>query len=152
MLNDVDVTERARRAEQALPEIARRLFTFLPEDALANLPSAQLKVCSLLLGGPRTMTQIGEELNISVSAVTQLADRLEKADLVERLATDRDGDRRARYLALTPHGAALMESRRECRVRRVAAALARLPDSDQASVVAALETLLAACRQVGEAG
>lgn len=142
--------ERARRAEQALPEIARRLFTLLPDDALANLPGTQLKVCSLLLGGPRTMSQIGEELGISVSAVTQLADRLEKVDLVERQAVDREGDRRARYLALTPRGAELMESRRRCRVQRVAAALARLPDSDQTRVVAALETLLSACRQLGE--
>jgi DNA-binding MarR family transcriptional regulator len=141
------LTLRARRAEQALPEIARRLFTLDPDDALAQLPGAQLKVCSLLLGGARTMSQIGEELRISVSAVTQIADRLEKVGLVERRPGDREGDRRARYLALTAHGADLMESRRRCRVRRVAAALARLPEADQTRVVAALETLLSACRQ-----
>nr|CAA9291468.1 hypothetical protein AVDCRST_MAG63-4368 [uncultured Armatimonadetes bacterium] len=144
--------ERARHAEQTLPEIARRLFTLDPADPLADLPNAQLKVCSLLLNGERTMSQVGEELNISVSAVTQIADRLEKADLVARHAAERDGDgdRRSRYLTLTARGAALMEARRKWRVERVASALGRLSDADQARVVAALDVLLSACRQSGD--
>ena len=146
--------ERARHAEQTLPEIARRLFTLDPADPLADLPNAQLKVCSLLLNGERTMSQVSEELNISVSAVTQIADRLEKANLVARHAAERDGDgdRRTRYLALTARGAARMRSRREWRVGRVAAALARLSDTDQAHVVVALDVLLSACRQSGDGG
>ena len=146
------VSERAQYAERLLPEIARRLFTLDPAHPLADLPNAQLKICSLLLGGPRTMSQISEELSISVSAVTQIADRLEKADLVERQPVNKAGcgDRRARYLALTPHGARLMESRRQERAERVASALANLSKPDQERVVGALEMLLSACRQIGE--
>ncbi len=146
------VSERAEHAEQLLPEIARRLFTLDPSHPLADLPNAQLKVCSLLLGGPRTMSQISEELSISVSAVTQIADRLEKASLVERQPVNKVGcgDRRARYLALTPEGARLMESRRQERAERVAAALSYLSEPDQNRVVAALEMLLSACRQIGD--
>ena len=146
------VNQRAQYAERLLPEIARRLFTLDPAHPLADLPNAQLKVCSLLMGGPHTMSQISEELHISVSAVTQMADRLEKAGLVERQPVNKAGcgDRRARYLTLTPHGACLMESRRQERAERVAAALSHLPEPDQERVVEALEMLIGACRQIGE--
>lgn len=138
-------------AEQLLPDIARRLFTLSPEDPLSHLPGAQLKLCSLLLNGARTMSQLSEDLNISVSAVTQLADRLEKSDLVERRVADgNDADRRTRYLALTPQGMELMAAWRQWRVQRVEAALAFLAPAEQENVVTALQTLLAACRRIGE--
>ncbi len=123
------LSELAQHAERVLPEIARRLFTLDPAHPLADLPNAQLKVCSCFWTGRAPCRKSARSLNITVSAVTQLADRLEKAGLVERHGVDRagPGDRRARYLALTAHGASLMESRRQRRVERVAAALAHVP-------------------------
>ena len=50
------VTALAQHAERVLPEIARRLFTLDPACLLAELPNAQLKLCSLPLGGARTMS------------------------------------------------------------------------------------------------
>ncbi|MBC8143740.1 MAG: MarR family transcriptional regulator [Armatimonadetes bacterium] len=135
--------------EQMLPEIARRLFTVSPESPLAELPNAQLKVCSSLLNGWRTMSQISEEMHISVSAVTQIADRLEKAGMVCRFAESdaAHGDRRVRHLALTPHGESLMLSRRDERRERVAAALSHLSPGEQEAVRGALDLLLAASRK-----
>jgi DNA-binding MarR family transcriptional regulator len=149
-----NVAVQAAHIERTLPEIARRLFT--PDDEasghspLAELPNAQLKVCYLLADGRRTVSQVAEGLNISASAVTQIADRLEKAALVERVAPERgDGsDRRARYLALTRYGADLMSARRRWRAERVERALSHLSERERAAILAALESLLDAARRL----
>jgi DNA-binding MarR family transcriptional regulator len=139
--------EHAAALERILPEIARRMFTLAPNSPLAELPGTQLKVCSLLLDGRRTMGEIGEELRISTSAVSQIADRLEKTGLVERIDADGSGDRRTRYLSLTEQGGALLQARREHRTAQVADALSRIPEEKHAAIRAAFETLLAACRE-----
>lgn len=148
-MTDTD-TDHAVAIERIMPEIARRLFTVGLGSPLAELPSTQLKVCSLLLEGRRTMSQIGEEMNISVSAVTQIADRLEKAEMVERVygSGSDQGDRRNRYLALTKHGEELMCARREERCARVAQVLSHIPAPDRQGIRDALEVLLVACREL----
>src|SRR5207244_6692444 len=70
----------------------------------------------------------------------QIADRLERAGFVERVAGQ--DDRRMKKLQLTPHGADVMRSRRETRVRRAAAALELLPPAARAEVLEALNVLL----------
>jgi DNA-binding MarR family transcriptional regulator len=145
-----DDNDHASALERILPEIARRMFTVPPGSPLAELPNAQLKVCSLLLEGRRTMSQIGEEMNISVSAVTQIADRLEKAGMVRRVSDDSgaDNDRRHRYLALTEFGEDLLQARRAQRRTRVAAVLSRIPAHEREAIRHALERLLVASREV----
>jgi DNA-binding MarR family transcriptional regulator len=120
------------------------LFAVDPDHPLADLPVAQLRVCGLLFQrGARTMSQVGEELSISLSAVTQLADRLERAGLVARTAESAPGcDRRTKRLCLTPHGETLMQSRRALRLRRTEQALRRLSGEQRRAVLDALETLL----------
>lgn len=132
--------DQAVRLECLLPKLMRRLFTLDPTHPATELPVAQLRVCSILQGGPRTMSAIGEELRISVSAVTQIADRLERAGFVERVA-GRD-DRRMKQLQLTPREAEIMRSRRETRIRRAADALALLPPAARDAVLEALRVLL----------
>ncbi|MBC8136369.1 MAG: MarR family transcriptional regulator [Fibrella sp.] len=146
----IDETDHASALERILPEIARRMFTVPPGSPLAELPNAQLKVCSLLLEGPHTMSQIGEEMNISVSAVTQVADRLEKAGMVKRVSdtSGEDSDRRHRYLALTPFGAELLQARREQRRARVAEVLSHIPHNERKTIRLALERLLIASREL----
>ena len=135
--------------ERILPEIARRLFTLI-DNPIEELPSAQRKVCFLLLDGRRTVSQIAEELRISVSAATQVADRLEKAELVERISeTLADGgDRRHRYVQLTERATGLLQERREHRQARVAEMLERIPSARHMAIRQALETMLAACREL----
>ena len=70
---------QAGKLESLLPTLMRRLFTLDPSHPANDLPLAQLRVCTILQAGPRTVSAIGEELRISVSAATQIADRLEKA-------------------------------------------------------------------------
>ena len=47
-------------------------------DPADDLPLAQLRVCSLLVGGDRSISCLSRELGITMSATTQLADRLER--------------------------------------------------------------------------
>src|SRR5207244_9136663 len=94
--------EQAAQLESLLPRLMRTLFTLEAEHPVTELPLAQLRVCSILYTGPRTLSALGDELAISVSAVTQIADRLERAGLVERVAAP--DDRRMKHLRLTSRG------------------------------------------------
>lgn len=135
----------ARQAEEVasmLPRLMRR-FTVLTEgDAAMDLPIAQLRLCSMLRDGSRTMTCLANELGISHSAVTQIADRLERAGLVERVPEA--DDRRVKILRLTPQGEGLMRARRERRTLRVRETLALLTPDARQQALDALRALLAA--------
>jgi DNA-binding MarR family transcriptional regulator len=113
---DNQIEEQAKQLETVLPALMRRLFTLNPEHPVSDLPVAQLRVCIVLQSGPKPMSAASEELGISMSATTQLADRLERAGLVERVA-DPD-DRRMKRLSLTAYGAELMAWRRNVRLAR----------------------------------
>jgi len=139
---DETLLEQASHLECLLPRLMRRLFTLDPDHPAAELPLAQLRLCAILSSGPRTISAIGEELGISASAVTQIADRLERAGLVERVSES--DDRRVRYLQLTPQGVEIMRSRRELRICRAAQALEQLAPETREAVLQALQALLKA--------
>jgi DNA-binding MarR family transcriptional regulator len=143
-MDDETLMEQAIWLECSLPKLMRHLFALDPDHPAMELPLAQLRVCTILQAGPRTISSLGEELTISVSAVTQIADRLERAGFVERIAEP--DDRRMRKLRLTQHGAAVMLSRREARVRRAMAALSTLPPANREAVLQAVRVLLDASR------
>ena len=127
-----------------LPTLMRQLFTF-EDDPIAELPLAQLRVCSLLYDGPRSMSALSRELGVSLSAITQVADRLERARLVKRIL---DGtDRRLRCLQLTKRGDEMMRRREDARMRSVLAVLESLPATAGAEITAALGTLAQACTE-----
>ena len=141
-----NVQIQAAQLARILPAVQRQLFVTDAAHPLAELPMAQMRLCLLLHSeGRRTMSQIGDELEISVSAVTQVADRVEKAGLVERLP-DVGGDRRTRFLQLTKHGKSLMDSRAEMRLHRAADALTRLSPEQRRAALEALEALRDASR------
>ena len=89
--------------------VARQLLAV--DDQAAELPLRQLRVCMLLYEGPRAMSSLSRELGVSQSAMTQIADRLERARLVRR--TFEGSDRRIRSLQLTPRGQKIMQLREE---------------------------------------
>ena len=105
------VAEQAETIATLLPALMRQL-TAGDDDPAAELPLAQLRVCSVLCGGPRPMSALGRELGVSLSAMTQIADRLERARLVKRVA--KGGDRRVRCLQLTDGGEKIMRLRQKC--------------------------------------
>lgn len=131
--------EQAKAIAGLLPAIMRQLFT-LEDDLAAELPLGQLRVCAILRDGPHPMSVLSRELGVSLSAMTQIADRLERAKLVSRVAEG--GDRRIRCLQLTPKGEKMMNRREDSRVRRVLAVLNNLSSDARKEIVAALDTLM----------
>ena len=150
VLLDEAIRAQAAELERLLPSLLRRMFTLDPEHPANELPVGQLRVCSVLQGGPGSMSAIAEELGITISALTQIANRLELAGLVERISMD--DDRRVKNLQLTEEGRRIMRSRREFRVRRAASALSRLSALERESILAAVRTLLKASPAGGCAG
>ena len=69
------LAEQAADLTDLLPRLMRAMFTLDDSDPTMELPVAQLRVCTLLDPGPRTISDLAKELGITVSAVTQLADR-----------------------------------------------------------------------------
>ncbi len=138
----VAIAEQAARLEDLMPTILRRLFTLANAGLFADMPLAQLRICSYLQDGPQSMTAIADELGMSTSAVTQIADRMERAGLVERVAAQ--CDRRLRRLHLTARAAEQMHARRESRTHRAQEALSHIAPSLRADLVEGLEQLLAA--------
>jgi len=146
--DDFALRQQAADLEQLMPALMRTLFRLDEGDALVELPLAQLRLCTLLQAGPRPVSRVAEELGTSVSAVTQVAQKLEQAGLVERVSDP--GDRRCRILALSPHGADLMAARRARRLDRAARSLAQLPEELRARLLEDLRRLLdSASREPG---
>ncbi len=132
----------ASEVASILPRLMRRFHVLTDTDPSMDLPIAQLRLCSVLRGGSRTMTCLAHELGISHSAVTQIADRLERSGLVERVPES--DDRRVKILTLTPLGEDLMRARRESRTQRVREALERLTPDARQQVLDALRLLITA--------
>jgi DNA-binding MarR family transcriptional regulator len=140
--------EQAKTIATLLPALMRQLVAG-KSDPTAELPLAQLRVCSVLSGGPRPMSTLGRELGVSLSAMTQIADRLERARLVKRVA--QGDDRRVRCLQLTERGERIMRLHEQSRIERVAAILEHLSAADRKGVLAALQTLFQASVAMREA-
>ncbi len=137
-----EITEQARTMISILPALMRNLFR-LDDDLATELPLAQLRVCSLLLDGPRSMSMLGREMGVSLSAMTQIADRLERSRLVKRVSEGTD--RRVRCLQLTTRGEHLMHRRDEERLLSAAAVLRHLSPAARCEMLKSLELLRQAC-------
>src|ERR1043166_3829680 len=139
-MTDETLQETAEQLEGLLPRRMRRLFTLEIDHPAMELPLAQLRMSLILQGGPRSISSLSEEMNISVSAATQIADRLERAGMVERISDSED--RRIKNLRLTTTGAEIMRSRRETRVRRAAEPLAGVPEATREEALRVIQALL----------
>jgi len=140
---DDEIVASAKRVEAIFPRIARRLFALAVNHPAAELPVAQLRMCShLLSAGTSSVTDVAEEIGVSLSAATQIADRLEKLGFVQRNCDLRD--RRVKLLTLTQEGHSMMVERCKQRVHRVAQILATLEPSDRSKIIDSLNILLEA--------
>ena len=85
--------EQAENVAALLRSLMRELTAGL-DDPAVDLPLAQLRVCTVLHGGPRPCRRSAANWASPLSAITQIADRLERAGLVTRVA--KGSDRRVR--------------------------------------------------------
>ena len=144
-MSQQELLETAEAVAGLMPRLARGL-TSAARDPADDLPLAQLRLCGILSEGPRPMSALSRELGVSLSALTQIADRLERARLVKRVAEE--NDRRVRCLQLTARGEKMMRKRREARVLRTLTVLEHLSAPQREAVQASLEVLVNACSAV----
>jgi DNA-binding MarR family transcriptional regulator len=119
-----------------------------PNDPLVELPVGQMRMMRLLMLKAWTPSNLGEELGLSVSAVTQMANRLDSIGFVDRI--EDPGDRRVKHLTLTPQGRQMMARRQERRVHRLESVLSKMPTDRQIEFIVLLEELLEASALAAE--
>jgi DNA-binding MarR family transcriptional regulator len=137
-MSSVVSRERAGEFVGLLQSLLRELTTGTNDPAV-ELPLAQLRVCRVLCNGRQSVSAISRELGVSLSAVTQIADRLERAKLIDRVADG--GDRRIRCLQLTARGEKLLRLHDEERIRRAAAMLGELTPEARETAAEVVEML-----------
>lgn len=135
-----EIRKRALRLEDTLPRLMRTMYRPNMTDALRDLPVAQLRMLRVLFPAPKSHSAVSDELGISVSAVTQVANRLEVLRLVERVEDPQD--RRVKNLQLTAYAMDCMRKRLEYRIDRTMLALGALPESRQKELLSILEELI----------
>ena len=128
-------------ADALLMSVVRDLLYV--EDRTSDLPLRQLHVCVTLYGGPLSMSELSRRLGVSTSSMTQIADRLERAGMVARQASE--PDRRIRCLILTPRGRRALQAHEKVRQQRLATAFSTLDAAAREKLLAGLEVLQGAC-------
>ncbi len=117
-----------------------------PELPAPGLTMAQLRVLMVLsVTGQIRMSDLMPKLNISLSTLSSLVDRLVEAGLAQRREDERD--RRNVLVSLTEHGVDVLDALQELGIHHLRELLARLDDAGLATVTAAIELLVAAARQ-----
>ena len=97
-------------------------------------------------GGHCGVSDLGEHLGVTNAAASQMIDRLVQQGLLER--SEHPIDRRAKYLALTPRGQALVQQAIEARMRWIEDLTTTLTSEQQQAIAAALTTLTQAARDL----
>jgi DNA-binding MarR family transcriptional regulator len=114
-----------------------------------GLSFSQINILMRLLhGGSTGVSEIGGQLGVTNAAASQAVDRLVQAGLIER--TEDPIDRRAKKLALTPKGRALIEQGIEVRSQWVEGLTDSLTPEQQSMIISALTLLTAAARATKE--
>ena len=114
-----------------------------------GLSFSQLNVLMRLYhGGNSGVSDIGEQMGVTSAAASQAIDRLVLLGLIGR--TEDPIDRRAKRLALTPKGLALIESGIEARSRWVEGLTDALTPEQQSMTISALTLLTEAARATKE--
>jgi DNA-binding MarR family transcriptional regulator len=141
-----DAKQQAAELTFLISALMRTLYSLETGDLALELPLAQIRACAAITEEPLTITALSSALGISLSAATQLADRLEKAFLVERFVLP--DDHRVKLLRMTPHGKQIIDARRARRVERTAKALDVLSAEDRTLVISSIRRLYEAGKSV----
>lgn len=136
----------ARELETLLPNLMRSLFGTDKDDPLTELTMPQLRIMRMVLEGDHTVSSLSEEMALSVSAATQMVNRLEHSGLVER--AEYPADRRMKRVRLSARGLALMHRRRDRRVERIRQVLTEMSPEEKDSLVDRLREFHVAARLV----
>lgn len=98
--------------------------------------------------GLLSQNDLADRLELQKSTVSRLVDQLEQRGWARRRTGDHDG--RSRLVGLTTEGEKVAGEIAHRRRARLAGLLDRIPESDRAAVLAALDTLVEAARDTRE--
>lgn len=146
MMDEAHLNRQAEQLSCAVGRLIRALNSLHAEEVETALTIPQARVCGLLREGPQAMTVVSRELGISLSAVTQIADRLERAGLVGRNFSADDG--RVRLLHLTEAGEQRVARRHARRLERARVILEQVATEQREGLLTALQTLAQAAQQL----
>jgi DNA-binding MarR family transcriptional regulator len=120
---------------------------YLRSSAFASFRSQLTRVQWLLLRnlqreGMRTIGELADHLNVRQSTMSQMVDRLEKSNFVERL--NHASDARIRLVQLTPAGRTLIEQTEKIWLEVLSQPFKQLEQTEQLLLVQLMEKLTSA--------
>jgi DNA-binding MarR family transcriptional regulator len=137
----VTTTARDSDLASALVQTMHRLQDLHAETSRPlGLTPQQAHLLCVLITGPLGMTELSRILSIERSSLTSMVDRLERRDLVARVANP--ADRRACRIELTPAGKDLAHQCHDAVVDRIQVLTADLPASTRTTLTTALQSIL----------
>ena len=128
--------ELADRLHSAAIHLLRRLRRTDPQTGIS---AAQLSALSVLMGGPRTISELASAEQVQPPTMSRLIREMEAAGLVER---ERDAsDQRVVWIGSTHTGQQLLARGRELRVAALTRAISVLEPSDRAALAAGMAVI-----------
>ncbi|HET7465906.1 MAG TPA: MarR family transcriptional regulator [Candidatus Dormibacteraeota bacterium] len=115
-------------------------------DRRLGVGPARLSALSVLLSGPKTLTELAEAEQVSGATISRIAAGLIRTGLARSLPNPDDG--RSVRLEMTAAGRHLISRGRRARVARLQAALDRLSSTDRETLDAAIDALERAAWEV----
>jgi DNA-binding MarR family transcriptional regulator len=114
-------------------------------DLSASAAFVMNRVCR---EGPIRLTTLAAKEGVSQPSMTQLIQRLERLDLVARLADPDDG--RAALIGITQHGQALLNDRKRMRRERLTALMETLTPEEESALWLSARVALPVLRRLVE--
>ncbi|WP_371405234.1 MarR family transcriptional regulator [Kribbella sp. NBC_00662] len=137
----VTTTARDSDLASALVQTMHRLQDLHAETSRPlGLTPQQAHLLCVLIAGPLGMTELSRILSIERSSLTSMVDRLERRDLVARVADP--ADRRACRIELTTAGKDLAHQCHDAVVDRIRELTSDLPAGTRATLTEALQSIL----------
>ena len=145
MINSVQLTEILRQWVDVLSTRSMHAWTRYVKASGLSMPQFGI-LMNLNYRHTCGVSDIGERMDISAAAASQLVEKLVQGGLVER--TEDPTDRRAKLLTLTDKGHNLIESGLEARSIWVDEFIAELSPEEYETVAAALASLTRAAKRL----
>jgi DNA-binding MarR family transcriptional regulator len=124
----------------ALPPVMRFVRKHMRSHRAKGLSVPQFRTLALLRSAPATnLSAVAEFLGSSLSTTSRIVSGLVEKGFIRRC--ERAGDRRNVELALTPRGAAAVETSRRATMAQLAGELATLNESDRTILLRAMQSL-----------